>query len=195
MAEDQDTRSRVIGAGQNLFRRQGYSATGLKQIATEAHAPFGSIYHFFPGGKQDLAKATLRALGADYLDLIDYSFAEARPLEAAVAAFFDGAADLLIETQFADACPIATIALEVASTNEPLREVTAEIFDSWLSAAAAHFERAGLAREPAQALALNVFMALEGAFLLARARQEVSALHTARDMVLAWLGSLPKAGA
>ncbi|WP_455410071.1 TetR/AcrR family transcriptional regulator [Streptomyces hiroshimensis] len=35
-----------------LFRRNGYSGTGLKRIAAEADAPFGSIYHFFPGGKQ-----------------------------------------------------------------------------------------------------------------------------------------------
>ncbi|WP_406135094.1 TetR family transcriptional regulator [Streptomyces sp. NBC_01089] len=35
-----------------LFRRHGYSAADLKRIAAEADAPFGSIHHFFPGGKQ-----------------------------------------------------------------------------------------------------------------------------------------------
>ena len=39
-----DTRARIQGAATVLFRRHGYSATGLKRVATEAEAPFGSIY-------------------------------------------------------------------------------------------------------------------------------------------------------
>ena len=45
---------------------------------------------------------------------------------------FYGAAEVLRETDYADACPIETLALEVASTNEPLRIATAEVFESWL---------------------------------------------------------------
>ncbi|NUP79943.1 MAG: TetR/AcrR family transcriptional regulator, partial [Nonomuraea sp.] len=44
-----DTRTRIQNAATMLFRRNGYPGTGLKRIATEADAPFGSIYHFFPG--------------------------------------------------------------------------------------------------------------------------------------------------
>ena len=49
------TRDRIVDASAELFRRQGYNATGVKQIVTEAQAPFGSLYHFFPGGKEQLA--------------------------------------------------------------------------------------------------------------------------------------------
>ncbi|WP_042907161.1 TetR/AcrR family transcriptional regulator, partial [Mycobacterium avium] len=49
------TRERFLTAATGLFRRQGYSGTGLKQIVAESRAPLGSLYHFFPGGKQDLA--------------------------------------------------------------------------------------------------------------------------------------------
>jgi AcrR family transcriptional regulator len=44
------TKERIVGTTGELFRRQGYTGTGLKQIVAEAAAPFGSIYHFFPGG-------------------------------------------------------------------------------------------------------------------------------------------------
>ena len=46
-----------------LFRRQGYTATGIKQILAAANAPFGSLYHFFPGGKEQLGAETIRASG------------------------------------------------------------------------------------------------------------------------------------
>ncbi len=44
------TKERILDSTAELFRRQGYAGTGMKQIAAEAAAPFGSVYHFFPGG-------------------------------------------------------------------------------------------------------------------------------------------------
>src|ERR1700758_2788691 len=49
------TRQRLIDAASALFRRQGFAATGIKQILAEADAPFSSLYHHFPGGKDELA--------------------------------------------------------------------------------------------------------------------------------------------
>jgi TetR/AcrR family transcriptional regulator, lmrAB and yxaGH operons repressor len=37
------TRDRIFQTGIQLFRRQGFTATGLKQISAKARAPFGSI--------------------------------------------------------------------------------------------------------------------------------------------------------
>ena len=49
------TKERIVNASAELFRRQGYTGTGLKQVVAEADAPFGSLYHFFHGGKEQLA--------------------------------------------------------------------------------------------------------------------------------------------
>ena len=82
-------------------------------------------YHHFPGGKEELGAEVIRRSGQMYEDLV-MAIVEASPtLEQAVDNVFNGAASVLIETDYADACPIATVALEVASTNEPLREATA----------------------------------------------------------------------
>ena len=62
------TRQRVEDSAALLFRRQGYAATGLKQIAAESGAAFGSIYHFFPGGKADLGDHVVRRAGATALE-------------------------------------------------------------------------------------------------------------------------------
>ena len=64
--------------------------------------------------------------------------------------FFDGAAQTLVDTDYADACPIATVALEVASTNETLRVATADVFESWIAAGTERGVEAGLARGAAR---------------------------------------------
>ncbi|MDQ1541219.1 MAG: hypothetical protein QOH29_1945, partial [Actinomycetota bacterium] len=125
------TRERILIATAELFRRQGYAGTGLKQVVAEAGAPFGSLYHHFPGGKDQLADEVIRAGGAFFQALVTAVYDEQSTTEASVRAVFEGAAETLASTDFQDACPIATVALEVASTNEELRRATAEVFEQW----------------------------------------------------------------
>jgi AcrR family transcriptional regulator len=179
------TRDRIVFASAELFRRQGYAGTGLKQIVAEAEAPFGSIYHFFPGGKEELGAETIRVGGRFFLALAEMYLEAHDDPAVAIREFFDGAAETLVATDYADACPIATLALEVASTSEPLRVATAEAFESWLDALAGRFRAAGL--EPAEAddLALAVLSALEGAFVLCRSTRTTRPLAAARDVAVA----------
>ncbi|MFZ0042854.1 MAG: TetR/AcrR family transcriptional regulator, partial [Solirubrobacteraceae bacterium] len=163
------TRERILDAGAERFRRQGYAATGIKQIATDAQAPFGSLYHFFPGGKEQLGAEAIRASGALYELLIPAVFDPAPDLVSAVRAFFAGAAEHLRDTDYADACPIATIALEVSSSSEPMREACADVFESWVAAGIPRFTAAGLTEPTARELTIAMICALEGAFVLARA--------------------------
>src|SRR5579859_6587578 len=115
------TRERIVETSAELFRRQGYSATGVKQIVTAAQAPFGSLYHFFPGGKEALGAEAVRVSGALYAELIPAVVDPAPDLVTAVRTFFAAAAEHLRETDYEDACPIATVALEVSSSSEPMR--------------------------------------------------------------------------
>jgi AcrR family transcriptional regulator len=173
------TKDRIIDSSAELFRRQGYAGTGIKQILAAASAPFGSLYHFFPGGKEQLGAETIRASGQLYLELFASIAASAADVPSAVEAFFAGAAETLLETDYADACPIATVALEVASTNEQLRKATADVFDSWIAGATQYFTAAGIPRQRARELALSMLCMLEGAFVLCRAMRSTEPLHAA----------------
>jgi len=173
------TRERIVDSSAELFRRQGYTGTGVKQIVTAASAPFGSLYHFFPGGKEQLGEEVLRWSGQMYLQLFVTVAGEAPDVATGVERFFAGAAETLEETGYADACPIATVALEVASTNEPLRQATADVFDSWIAAATDWFAAAGIPRERSRELALHIIAALEGAFVFSRALRSTEPMHVA----------------
>jgi AcrR family transcriptional regulator len=179
------TRERIVYASAELFRRQGYAGTGLKQIAAGSDATLGSVYHFFPGGKEQLADEVLRAGGRFFLALYEAIAAAAPDLVSAVRDFFGGAGETLVATDFADACPIATVAGEIASTHEVLRLATADVFESWLGALAEDARQAGVAAARAGTLALSVLAVLEGAFLLSRALRSVEPMRAASDAAVA----------
>ncbi len=173
------TRERLVNVAATLLQRQGLIGTGIKQILNEAGVPFSSLYHFFPGGKDELAAEAIRTSGEAYQRLVEGVLDASDDPITAFKDCFAGAAETLRATGYADACPIATVALEVASTNEPLRVATAEVFDSWLNAAAIRFARAGLSRPIADSLALSVISLLEGAFVLCRAARSTQAMEAA----------------
>ena len=173
------TRDRILERSAELFRRQGFTGTGVKQIVAEASAPFGSLYHFFPGGKAQLGEEVIRHSGALYGQLIDAFFLPGADPEAATLAFFATAGETLRETGFADACPIATVALEVSSTSEPMRKACADVFGGWIDAAAARLAACGLAPALARELAISMLASLEGAFVLARALRSTEPLEVA----------------
>ena len=116
-----DTRATLVRESAELFRRRGYAGTGLKAILAASDAPFGSLYHFFPGGKEELGVAALEAGGTTYRELVEAIFAEMSTSPPRRARSSWAPPSVLEETDYADACPIATIALEVASTSEPMR--------------------------------------------------------------------------
>jgi AcrR family transcriptional regulator len=182
---DIPTRDRILYASAELFRRQGYAGTGLKQIAAEAHAPFGSVYHFFPGGKEQLADDVLRSGGRFFLALYEAIAGAAPDFTTAVRDFFAGAAQTLEATDFADACPIATVAGEVASTHEVLRTATADVFESWLVAIAEDAVEAGVPAPRARPLALSVLAVLEGAFLLSRSLRNTEPMTACSEAAVA----------
>lgn len=178
-----DTRERIKVAGAELLRRNGYSGTGIKQISAAAQAKLGSLYHFFPGGKEQLSAEVIGSAGAMYGQLFDIYIAPAEDADAGIEAFFDAAAQTLADSDYADACPIATVALEVAGTNETLRLASAEVFDSWVRDGTETFARFGLSGPGARRLTLALLSALEGAFLLARTLRSTEPMSAAAHSV------------
>lgn len=179
-----DTRTRIVTATRELFRRQGMTATGLKQIAQHAGAPFGSIYHFFPGGKTELAGEAIRTAGKLYATHVLTIFDGCPDLLTAIEVAFSAAADALIRSDFAEGCPIATIALEVASTDEDLRMATADVFTDWIDGAIHSIEPSGLPKEVRRRLIIGFVNSLEGAFVLSRALRSTEPLEAAGRMTL-----------
>ena len=174
-----ETRDRIIVATNELFRRHGYNGTSLSQISEAANATIGSIYHFFPGGKEALAVAVVETTGAVYGELFESIAREASDPTEAYVDFFAGAAAVLEESGFIDPCPIGTVAREVSNTSEPLRVAAAKVFDSWIDAVTRHLVDAGISNEQASQLAQVFVATVEGMFVLSRAQRSTAPLNAA----------------
>lgn len=174
-----DTRDRFLTATGELFRSNGYRGTSLADITGAAGAPVGSLYHFFPGGKAELATEVVRSSGAAYLALFDLVAADTEDPVEALRTFFDGAADTLAETNYVEICPIGAVAREMASSDDSIRSAAAEVFATWIAALAHRLHAAGLQVEESAELAATVIATLEGTFGIARTRRDVEVVRAA----------------
>src|SRR5277367_5772233 len=113
-----------------LLRDQGYSATGLAQVLAESGVSNGSLYHHFPGGKEDLAEAALYASGQAVANALAAALDGAANVGIGVAHFLDMVAELLSEDPCAG-CPIAPTALESPIIGDRLQAAAARCFHQW----------------------------------------------------------------
>ena len=173
------TKERIVGVSAQMFRRQGYEGTGLKQIVAAAKAPFGSLYHFFPGGKEQLGAEVIRVSGGEFARMGNAILDAAPDIISGLRYLFDGAAQTLRGTDYADACPIATVALEVSSTSEPMRQAAAEVFEGWIDDLQHRFVTAGIAADRSRQLAIATLSLLEGAFIFSRAMRTTQPVEIA----------------
>ena len=174
-------RADLVAATGQLLRRRGYSGTSVSDFLDAAGAANGSLYHHFPGGKEELASAAIEAA--------------AEQVEAALLSAFDATDDVVIGAQRSidgmiaafeadprDGCPVAPTAFDAAGISEPLRIAAAAAFARWLGV----FEHAlARTRDPdtAAAQARVLLSAIEGALLLDRTSQGTANLQALRDAI------------
>ncbi|OBF29590.1 TetR family transcriptional regulator [Mycobacterium sp. ACS1612] len=161
------------------MRHKGYGAVGMKDIAEASGAPIGSLYHHFRGGKVQIAREALINAGAAYALLIPSIVDEHTDLGEAIDAVFTQAAEDMAGTGFANMCPVASVAAEVADTVEELREASATVFTAWIDDGSAYFASRGLDESQARQVTLSLIGALEGAFVLGRTLRSTEPLLAA----------------
>jgi AcrR family transcriptional regulator len=171
-SEEPDVRARMVRSAELLFGERGYLATGLRDIVAHSATPRGSIYHHFPDGKAELARAAL-GQAAD---------AAAAPFEtggddplAALHACLDGWRRTLETSDFRAGSAIAAIAV-APDDQTGARDAAAAAFARWADAFAAVLRASGVRRKKAGRLATLAVAAIEGAVVLCRARRDTRAL-------------------
>jgi AcrR family transcriptional regulator len=173
------TRESILTAAAELMRHKGYAAVGMKDVVAASGAPIGSLYHHFPGGKIQIAREALVNAGAAYGLLIPTLIDPYDDLGEAIDAAFGQAAEDMSSTGFANMCPVASVAAEVADTVVELRDTTAAVFAGWLDGGTGYFRSRGLSASLARDVTVALIGALEGAFVLARTLRSTEPLLAA----------------
>jgi TetR/AcrR family transcriptional repressor of lmrAB and yxaGH operons len=191
MPRTTDTRRRMLHTAAVLLRRQGYAATGWRQVVAESETPWGSQAHHFPGGKMQLAAEAIALAGAGYERLLKSGLAGTHPA-AFVEAWSMLAADELEASSWADGCPVATVTLETAHLSPQLAQACAGAFAGWQIALTEAFVARGMVADDASSMATLVLAGIEGGLLLARANRDGSALRiVGRELASVLLARVP----
>ncbi|MCB8907943.1 MULTISPECIES: TetR/AcrR family transcriptional regulator [unclassified Streptomyces] len=177
--ETAGTRERIVRTTSRLMQRQGYEGTGIKQISVEAGATLGSVYHFFPGGKQELGTAAVRLGGEEFAELLAEALdAEPEP-EKALVALTVSLAEGLRASDWLDGCPVTSTVVGTANSAPGVQEAAAEAFARWRAVVARKLAASGFTETDAEELAHTVIATLEGAELSAQVARSATPLEVA----------------
>ena len=160
-----------------LVRERGARATSLDAILAHSGAPRGSVYHHFPGGREQLLREAIDYAGDYVARRIDRAGGD--PL-AALDRLFDDYRRNLEATDFRAGCPVVAVAIESSQDGPDLRDCTLAAFDRWRRAIASALERAGVAAARADELAIHTVASFEGAIILSRAYHDLEPLERGR---------------
>ena len=158
------SREDTIRALIDVFRRCGYDGTTLSMISEATGLGRASLYHHFPGGKQEMATAVLQYVSETFRATVLAPLAEAGSpqerldnMSRGLITFYGGGEQ---------ACLIGVFAL--ADSGAVFRDKVAGSLNGWIAAVAAVLEDAGLGEQLARERAEESAIAVQGALILAR---------------------------
>jgi len=170
-------RQRLLQTAVRLFRQKGYAATGLNEILARSGAPKGSLYHYFPGGKDEIGAEAVSAAGAVVARTLASLSTETRSGREFVAAYTALLGRWIEASDYRDGCPIATTLLETAPASEAITAAGGRVLAEWIRVISGAFARDGLDPAVAARRALVFVAAIEGALLLARVQRSTAPLE------------------
>ena len=162
-------RSDVIPLIAEVFRDLGYEGASLNRIIERTRLGKSSLYHFFPGGKEEMARAVLADVDAWFEHNV---FGPLRDDDAdrAIDAMWDA-----VDAYFRSGgriCLVGAFALD--ETRDRFAKAISGYFRHWIEALRDALIREGRDAASASSDAEDVVLTIQGALVLARATDDRS---------------------
>src|SRR4051812_20903833 len=104
------SRERMIVSTAVLMRERGARATSIDAVLEHSGAPRGSVYHHFPGGREQLLREATDYAGEYIAQRLERTSAD-DPL-AALDNLLEEYRATLLATDFRAGCPVVAVAVE-----------------------------------------------------------------------------------
>lgn len=177
MPKKSNAAERIVRATAALLASRGYAGTGLNDIIARAEAPKGSLYHYFPAGKPQIASAAIDFVGREVCGFLDQASGQAPHARNVLRGFTATLRGWLENSQFAEACPVFSTTLSIGAELAPVHAECRQVLQSWHACIERALLADGLEQGPAASRAWLVLAALEGAVAIARAEHSLRALN------------------
>ena len=175
------TRDRVIAATIELIRRSGYAGIGINEILAEGGAPKGSLYHFFPDGKRQIASEAMAVYAGQALKLYERALAAPGTPAQKVKRLLKVPASRLVEGHFRSSCMAGTLSLDLDDSLERVRGEVGAFFEQMIELLATHLCMPD--RRRARSFAGLLLTTIEGAYIRGRAERSTEAFDEAASLL------------
>ncbi|MGX9901183.1 TetR/AcrR family transcriptional regulator [Arthrobacter sp. SA17] len=171
-----DLRTKMVAGAADLMSRRGLPAASMRDLARHSGTPLGSTYHYFPGGKRQLALEAVRFTDDQVMFRLGRSL-EQGPA-AGVREFLAVWRQILIDSNFDAGCPVLSVAVTEPRAGEAAEAVAAarDAFGHWCGLLSASLREHGAPTDTAEALALLIVTSVEGSVAMCRAEGSPRAL-------------------
>lgn len=168
MSARPDARADLLPALGEVFREHGYEGASLSAITARTGLGKGSLYHFFPGGKEEMAAAVLAEIESWFEREVFAPLRRTDDADAAIAAMFHA-----VDGYFRSGRRVCLVgAFALGDARDRFAVAVSGYFIAWRNALAAALRHRGHRTATARALAEDVVAGIQGALVLARAVED-----------------------
>lgn len=187
MKHKNDSREKILIASAHLFQTKGFNATGLNEILKESGSPKGSLYYYFPNGKEELALEAIKVSTQNIKSNLMRDMAEYEdPIKAIQSVVTHIINDLKTYGKPKD-ISLSLLSLETYSSSEALKKACR---DSFMELQHIYFNKliqSGIKEETAEFLSMTILTLLEGSITISLTQENQEALfnfHKQIDLLL-----------
>ncbi len=175
----------MIAGAARLLSRRGLQATSFSEVLAATGAPRGSLYHHFPGGKDELVAEATRRVGAQLLEVLARA-APSTPGDV-VELFTSLWRGVLVGSDLEAGCAVAAVTIDAGDDQGELVALAGRVFTGWQQALASLLEQTGVEPRRAADLAVLLLASMEGCLVLCRSQRSLDPLDrvTAQLLVVA----------
>ncbi|URZ08482.1 TetR/AcrR family transcriptional regulator [Clostridium felsineum] len=183
MKQKNDSRERILIAAAELFQTKGFNATGLNEILKESGSPKGSLYYYFPKGKEELALEAIKLSthnikGNLKKDMLEYK----NPIKAVQAVVNHIIEDLKRDGKPKD-ISLSLLSLETYSSSEVLKEACRTSFMELQQIYSNKLTQNGISEEDAAFLSMTILTLLEGSITVSLTQKNQEALFNLNKQI------------
>jgi len=158
-------RADILASLAEVFRAHGYEGATLTLISEATGLGKGSLYNFFPRGKEQMADEVLAAIDLWFVDHIYTPLRKASDPAKGIAAMY-AATDAYFRSG-QRVCLVGVVAL--GASRDLFGEKVKVYFVGWVDALAAALRRFGNEKGAARRKAEHAVLEIQGALVIARA--------------------------
>ncbi|OCJ17255.1 TetR family transcriptional regulator [Rhizobium sp. AC44/96] len=172
-------RADAIAPLAEVFREHGYEGASLALIGKATGLGKGSLYHFFPNGKEEMVRAVLDEIGQWFEDAVYSPLRNERNANGSIGAMLDSTAQYFRSGR--RVCLVG--ALAVSNTRDLFAQAIRGYFIAWVDALQSALTRQGRDAKQSRILAEEAVLAIQGAIVLSRALDDPSVFQRAIEQL------------